>query len=125
MRIIRHGMALALFVLLFWAPAHAAGDDTCMPIGLARGNIERHGGEWIEMTHDQAVVLRWVFRTSPVTPDRFPYGDGAAVAKIGSSTRLFFVDGDLACDMTPIPPEVVEMLRSDEFAHPAHAPGRL
>ena len=114
---------LALAGMICWAPAQEA--DTCKGVGVVRGNVERAGGEWIEMTHDQAVALRVVFKLDPNTPDRFPYGDGAAVAKKGDLEVAYFIDGDMACDPQPIHDELLKMLQSDEFAHPPHAPGRL
>ena len=89
--------------LVLTTPAFAE----CMELTKAKENIAAKHGQWIDLTDGQWEFMRGVFWIHPKTPSRLPRGDRAAMATSPDhdDRMIFFIDGELACDMLILPPE--------------------
>lgn len=86
----------------------------CVDLSVPKKAIEAQNGRWIELTTDQWQFLRGVYAMNPLTPPGLPFGDKAALARLGDSKEglVFFIDGDRAC--TPMAaPEALLALMDD------------
>ena len=90
--------------------AHA--EDDCLPADKVRETVAHADGKWIEMTESQWQFMRGAYVVNPMTPARLPFGDKGVMvtSKQGGTTLIFFMDGDLACDMMSIPKEAEQVL---------------
>ena len=88
-----------LFLLCALLPTPAFA-DACMDLSDAKKQAEARHARWIDLTPDQWQFMRGIFLANPRTPDRLPYGTGAAMAEASdeSAGAIFFIDGDRACD---------------------------
>jgi hypothetical protein len=117
-------MRATLAMCLFFLPGMAWGgpNDPCIPTTDARDMVERTGGRWIIVTDLQHAFLAGIYAMDPATPQGLPPGDKAALGrKTGDDTGVvFFLDGDLACSVIPVPKELLDMvdqIGSGDFPH--------
>ena len=82
---------------LLTTPAFAGA---CLELSEAKKIVNDTHGQWVEMTKDQWAFMRGAFYANPKTEARLPYGDKAVLGiRGGEGGVVFFIDGDLACDM--------------------------
>jgi hypothetical protein len=108
--------ALLGAVALGLAPTAALSDGAvghCIDVAVPKGAIAERNGRWIAPTPEQWQFLRGIYTMSPATPAGLPYGDAAALATEPDHHGgwVFFIDGGRACTPTPVPHELIDMLR--------------
>jgi hypothetical protein len=112
----------ALFALPVVADTNSATDQ-CVKVQLPKREIEKNGGQWIELTMNQLQFLRGIYVLNPTTPQGLPYGDRAVLARFnaGSGGLIFFIDGEQACTPMLIPNELIDMLNTIRAGTVRHA----
>lgn len=89
---------------------HAPPPHGCIDLTKMKSLADADDAKWIDLTQDQWQFARTLSYILPGTPEGFPYGDKAALARNGNRSMLIFIDGARACDMMPVSQSIVDAL---------------
>jgi len=117
-----HWLALAAAVTALPPAARADDMSRCVDVSVPRKAVEAGKGQWIELTAEQWEFLRGVYAMNPLTPPGLPYGNKAALARVGGNEGglVFFLDGDRACTPMAAPKALLALLDDVATAKIAH-----